>query len=344
MIESLKQLRDQALKDLSAVADLEKLDELVLKYFGRKQGLLNSILRSLKNLDERQRKILGQQANEVKIEIWHLIDQRRQSIKKAGKKDFVDLTIDGKNPRLGHLHPITKIRREIEKIFREMGFAVMLGPEIETDYYNFEALNMPAEHPARDMWDTFYIKSEERRAEDGEKLVLRTHISPMQVRVMEKLTPPFSVISSGRVFRHEATDARHEHTWDYTEGFVVDQHVSLSNLKTTLLDFFKQLFGSKTEIKLRSSYFPFTEPSIEIIMGCIFCQKTGCSICGQTGWLEMGGAGMIHPTVFEHAGYPREKYSGFAFGLGIGRVAMLKYDIPDVRLFYQNDHRFLSQF
>lgn len=344
MIESLKQLREQAIRELGSINDLAGLDEVVVKYFGRKQGKLTHILRSLKNLDEKQRKILGKDANEVKIEIWRLLDQKRRSIKNAGKKEFIDLTIDGEKPALGHLHPITRIRREIEKIFRQMGFAVMVGPEIETDYYNFETLNMPPEHPARDMWDTFYVKDVENSKvkNQNSKLVLRTHISPMQVRVMEKNKPPFSVISSGRVFRREATDARHEHTYDYTEGFVVGDKISLANLKATLVGLFKQLFGEKTEIKLRASYFPFTEPSIELLMKCIFCNGRGCPIC-HTGWLEMLGAGMIHPKVFEFAGYPKDKYTGFAFGLGVSRIAMLKYNIPDIRMLYQNDVRFLNK-
>jgi phenylalanyl-tRNA synthetase alpha chain len=218
----------------------------------------------------------------------------------------------------------------------------MLGPEVETDYYNFESLNIPHEHPSRDMWDTFYVK-DTGDVKTNEKLLLRTHISPMQVRVMEKHKPPFAVVSSGRVFRHEATDARHEHTYDYTEGFVVGENLSMANLKFVLTNLFQQLFGKDVDVKLRSSYFPFTEPSVELVMGCIFCQKKGCSVC-HTGWLEMAGAGMIHPRVFEYARYPKGKYSGFAFGIGISRVVMLKYNIPDIRLLYQNDQRLLNQF
>lgn len=336
---NLSQLKEEALKELKIVSSVEELDNFNLKYFGRKQGKLTGILRGLKDMSEVDRKTTGEKANEIKIEIWRLIDQKRYELKKSGKQEFVDLTVDGVNPKLGHLHPLTQVRREIEAVFMGMGFSQVSGPEIESDYYNFEALNMPAEHPARDMWDTFYAKG----GKGDEKLVLRTHISPMQVRIMESFQPPFAVVSSGRVFRHEATDARHEHTWDYTEGFMVGENISLANLKSTLLTFFQKLFGEKTEIKLRSSYFPFTEPSLEIIMSCIFCQKKGCSVC-HTGWLEMGGAGMVHPQVFEFAGYPKRKYTGFAFGIGISRVAMLKYDIPDIRMLYQNDVRFLKQF
>lgn len=339
---NLNQLKDEALRELQAVSSVEELDALNLKYFGRKQGLLTSILRGLKDMNEQERKATGEKANEVKIEIWRQIDQKRYELKKSGKQEFIDLTIDGTKPKMGHLHPLTQVRRDIEKVFKDMGYSQVSGPEIETDYYNFEALNIPSEHPARDMWDTFYVKNK-KEVKEGEKLVLRTHISPMQVRIMESFKPPFAVVSSGRVFRHEATDARHEHTWDYTEGFLVGENISLANLKSTLLTFFRKLFGEKTEIKLRSSYFPFTEPSLEIIMSCIFCNKKGCSVC-HTGWLEMGGAGMVHPKVFEFAGYPNGKYTGFAFGIGISRVAMLKYNIPDIRMLYQNDVRFLKQF
>ena len=337
MIENLKQLKDAALRELQEAKELEELDLLVLKYFGRKQGALTHILRSLKNMDEKQRKILGMQANEVKMEIWRLIDEKRRNIKNAGKKEFIDLTIDGTTPALGHLHPITKIRREIDKIFREMGFAVMLGPEIESDYYNFEALNIPAGHPARDMFDTFYVKG-------SDNLVLRTHTSPMQARIMEKHKPPFSVIIPGRTFRNEATDARHEHTFYQIEGLVVGEKISLADLKGTLGQVFKILFGNRIEVQFRPSYFPFTEPSVELLMSCIFCMQKGCSVCSQSGWLEILGAGMVHPKVFEFAGYAKDKYTGYAFGLGILRVAMLKYNIPDVRMFNQNDQRFLNQF
>lgn len=340
MTSDLNQLKIDAHNELAVITNIEQLDQLVLKYFGRTHGQLNVILKNIKNLSETERKTLGKTANEVKIDVWKAIDAKRQELKNAGKLEFLDLTAK-QSVALGHLHPVTKIRNEIEQIFRQLGFAVAIGPEIESDYYNFEALNIPAEHPARDMWDTFYIQ--ESIGRQDEKLLLRTHISPMQVRIMEEHTPPFAIISSGRVFRHEATDARHEHTYDYTEGFLVGENISFANLKDTLLKLFHTLFGSNVEIKFRSSYFPFTEPSLELIMGCIFCNKQGCSVC-HTGWLEMLGAGMIHPKVFEAAGYPKGKYSGFAFGIGISRVAMLKYNISDIRLLYQNDQRLLNQF
>ena len=336
MIESLKQLSGEAASELETANDTKLLDELVVKYFGRKQGKLTHILRSLKNLDEKQKKALGQQANEVKIQIWRLIDQKREQIRKQGKPEFIDLTSPGQKPELGHLHPITQMNRAVVKIFREMGYAVMLGPEVETDYYNFEALNIPKDHPAREMFDTFYLKDS--------KLLLRTHTSPMQARVMKKFKPPLAVIIPGRTFRNESTDARHEHTFYQIEGLVVGHNITLADLKGTLIHLFQSLFGKEIELQLRPSYFPFTEPSVELLMSCIFCQKKGCSVCGQSGWLEILGSGMVNPKVFEYAGYPKDKYSGFAFGLGILRMAMIKYNIPDIRMFYENDARFLNQF
>jgi phenylalanyl-tRNA synthetase alpha chain len=346
MKENLEQIKNQAALEISKANSKEELQSIELKYFGRKQGVLNAILKSLGQLPPEQKKEFGALANAVRSELEKSLKGKFQEIQNSASKTFLDLTVN--KPILsGHLHPVTQIRREIEMIFRQMGFAVMLGPEIESDYYNFESLNIPAEHPARDMWDTFYLKETSMGGKGvggkEEKYLLRTHISPMQVRVMEKLKPPFAVVSSGRVFRHEATDARHEHTYDYTEGFMVGENITLANLKFVLTNLFQELFGKNVDIKLRSSYFPFTEPSVELIMGCIFCQKKGCSVC-HTGWLEMLGAGMIHPKVFEHARYPKDKYSGFAFGIGVSRVAMLKYNIPDIRLLYQNDQRMLNQF
>lgn len=342
MTNNLEKIKNEILQELSAASEEQQLDELVLKYFGRQQGKITNILRNLKNLTEQERRTMGQETNSLKLEVWKLIDEKRSSLKAASGKGKTDLTAIIEIPQIGHLHPVTHIRNEIESIFKNMGYAVVTGPEIETDFYNFESLNMPQEHPARDMWDTFYVKDDAGKRATG-KRVLRTHISPMQVRMMEKHTPPFAIVSSGRVFRQEATDARHEHTYDYTEGLMVGENITLANLKWTLDKLFKNLFGENVEIMYRSSYFPFTEPSLELLMGCIFCNKKGCSVC-HTGWLEMLGAGMVHPKVFEYAGYPKNKYTGFAFGIGISRVAMLKYNISDIRLLYQNDQRMLNQF
>lgn len=349
MQQKLEQLKTEAQDKLTFVKDITELEKFIVEYFGRQSGKLNFILRSLKSLKEQERRTLGSKANEIKIELWKQIDLKRYQLQNQSKQELIDMTISGEESTLGHVHPITQVRREVEKIFRQMGFAVVFGPEIETDYYNFEALNMPQEHPARDMWDTFYINNKYQKTNN--KLLLRTHISPVQVRIMEKQKPPFAIISSGRVYRREATDARHEHSYDYTEGFLVGENISFANLKSTLVNLFQSLFGKNVEIKISSSYFPFTEPSMELLMSCIFCSskggrdnKTSCSVCGSTGWLEMLGAGMIHPKVFEYVGYPKGKYSGFAFGIGVSRVAMLKYNIPDIRMFAENDQRFLNQF
>ncbi len=337
MIQDLKKLNEQALVELSAVKTVEELDQLVVKYFGRQQGKLNSILRGLKDLPENKRKEAGKAANEIKLEIWKQIDQKRNTLKSEGKKEFIDFTASTVRPELGHSHPLTIIRREVLTILQNMGFAVMEGPEIETDYYNFEALNIPKHHPARDMFDTFYIK-------DAENLVLRTHTSPMQARIMEKHDPPFAIVVPGKTYRNEATDARHEHTFYQVEGLMVGEDISLANLKWTLDTLIKELFGEEIKTQYRPSYFPFTEPSVEVLMSCIFCSQKGCGICGQSGWLEVLGAGMVNSVVFDFAGYPKGKYSGFAFGLGIMRFAMLKYNIPDIRIFHQNDQRMLNQF
>lgn len=341
MIESLKKLRDDALNELSTITTIDELDALVLKYFGRSTGQLNTILKNIKNLSEMDRRTLGAQANDVKVEIWKTIDDKRSEIRTKDKPEFIDLTAGGQT-NLGHIHPLTQMSEEIENIFRSMGYAVMLGPEIESDYYNFEALNIPSEHPARDMFDTFYVK--DPNPKDKQKLVLRTHTSPMQARIMENHKPPIAVIIPGRTYRNEATDARHEHTFYQIEGLVVDTNINLANLKWTLDTLIREVFGNEIKTQYRPSYFPFTEPSVEVLMSCIFCKQKGCSICSQSGWLEVLGAGMVHPKVFEYANYPKGKYSGFAFGIGIMRFAMLKYNIPDIRMFHQNDQRLLNQF
>jgi len=342
MHQKLEQLKTEAVNKLNKVTNLKDLDAFTIEFFGRQNGKLNVILRSLKTLTERDRKSFGQKANEVKIELWKIIDTKRYQLQNQNKQEMIDLTVSGHDAGLGHIHPITRTRREMEMIFREMGFAIRYTPEVETDFYNFEALNMPKGHAARDMMDSFYLKEEKRSEKD--RLLLRAHISPIQTRTLEKFKPPFAVISSGRVFRREATDARHEHTYHSIEGMMAGEDLSLANLKWTLLNLFQRIFDKKVEIKFQPSYFPFTEPSVEIFMSCIFCNKKGCSVCSLSGWIEMLGAGMTHPNVFEKAGYPKDKYRGFAFGIGVSRIAMLKYNIPDVRMFAENDQRFLNQF
>jgi phenylalanyl-tRNA synthetase alpha chain len=335
MDQQLDNLRAEAESKLNKAKNLKDLDSFTLEFFGRQNGKLTKILRSLKNLSENKRKTVGLRANQIKIDLWKMIDVKRYQLQNKGKHDFIDLTITGEETGLGHIHPITQTRREMELIFREMGFAIRSTPEVESDYYNFEALNIPKGHAARDMMDSFYITP---------NFLLRTHISNIQPRMLEKFNPPFSVISSGRVFRREATDARHEHTYHSIEGIMVAEDLSLANLKWVLLNLFQRLFNKDIEIKFRPSYFPFTEPSVEVFISCIFCQKKGCSVCSQSGWIEMLGAGMTHPNVLEKAGLPKGKYTAFAFGIGVTRVAMLKYNVPDARMFAENDQRFLNQF
>jgi len=240
----------------------------------------------------------------------------------------------------GHLHPRTLVMRQALRIFQALGFSVVEGPEIETDWYNFEALNFPKNHPAREMQDTFYVKN----PAGGEDLVARTHTSPVQVRFMEKNNPPLRIVIPGRVFRHEATDASHDYQFYQIEGLMVDKDISVANFKAVMEEFFRRLYKTKVAIRLRPSFFPFTEPSFEVDMGCVFCNQKGCKICGQTGWLEIAGAGMVNQAVFENAGYVRNEWQGFAFGIGFERIVMMKYRIDDIRLMNSGDIRFLNQF
>ncbi|MBI2120083.1 MAG: phenylalanine--tRNA ligase subunit alpha [Parcubacteria group bacterium] len=243
-----------------------------------------------------------------------------------------------KQPDIGHIHPISQMITEINRIFSEMGFAVADGPELETEFYNFDALNIPADHPARDMWDTFWVKPRTLGK------LMRTHTSPVQVRYMEKHKPPFAIIVPGKVFRYEATDATHEAQFHQVEGLMVGKDISLANLKWVLAEFFEKFFGKKIDIRFRPSFFPFVEPGVEIDMSCFKCSGAGCNICKQTGWIEIMGAGMVHPKVLENAGVDSREFSGFAFGVGIDRLAMLKYGVDDVRLFYSGDLRLVNQF
>lgn len=331
----LENLTKQALSAISAATDEGALLLAEKQYLGRRGGL-SQILHTLKDLPLQKKRSLGSLANQSRQAILLAIKVKKQNLAGAGVAVDFDLTEPGAKFPAGHVHPLTQVRQDIETFFRSYGFSVLEGPEIETDYYNFEALNIPPDHPARDIWDTFWIKSKQN-------LLLRTHTSPMQVRVMEKQKPPLAVLVPGRTFRHEATDARHEHTFDQVEGFYVSRDASAAHLKYILHNLFRDLFGEKVGIKLRPGYFPFTEPSFELVMSCPFCHARGCKVCGS-GWLEMLGAGMIHPRVFEAAGYKPREWRGFAFGMGIARVAMLRYNIPDIRMFYQNDLRVLGQF
>lgn len=340
MREELQKIREEGLKETSRADSLEELERARVRYLGKK-GAITQILRRMGQVPSMDRPLLGKLANETRELLESRIEQRRRQL--AGeetarrlKEEMLDVTLPGWRPATGHLHPLTQVRYEIEDIFREMGFEIAEGPEVELDYYNFEALNIPRDHPARDMQDSFYITDE---------ILLRTQTSPVQIRFMEKKTPelPVRVIAPGRVFRRD-DDATHSPMFHQVEGLLVDDGISLGDLKGVLLAFARKMFGPRAETRFRPSYFPFTEPSAEVDISCTVCGGEGCRTCGGTGWLEILGAGMVHPQVLANGGYDPEKVTGFAFGLGIDRITMLKYGISDLRLFFQNDVRFLRQF
>jgi len=339
-IGQLRSIEDQFDRECASVSDLRSLEDIRNRYLSRKSGLLTTQLQNLRNIPATERAAFGQAANQVKGKIESALEQLEARLSTAEKnaaleRERLDVTLPGNHRRLGHQHPLTKVRREIEEIFVAMGYAVEDGPEVETTYYNFEALNIPASHPARDPKDTFYVSDD---------VVLRTHTSPVQIRTMEKMKPPVRIICPGRVYRRDAADATHTPMFHQVEGLFVDEGVTFSDLKGTLERFHKQFFGEKTETRFRPSFFPFTEPSAEVDLSCIFCDRSGCRVCKQTGWIEVMGAGMVNPKVLSFVDYDPEKYAGFAFGLGIERYHMLKYGIGDIQLYYQNDFRFLEQF
>ncbi len=335
MIEDLKQT---FLEELKSVKNLADLSNIKVKYLGKK-GIVTSELKSLPKVPPEERPSYGKKINEIKQFIETELDLqesrlKQEELKKQLLSESLDITLNGKFIPFGKEHPINKVLSEITDIFVKMGFSVEEGPEVELDYYNFEALNIPKDHPARDMQDTFYISDD---------IVLRTHTSPVQVRVMEKRKPPVRFIAPGKVYRCDA-DITHTPMFHQVEGLMVDRGITFSNLKGVLVAFLHQMFGADTLVRFRPSFFPFTEPSAEVDIGCILCNGTGCRVCKGSGWLEILGAGMVNPKVFEYVGYDPEEYSGFAFGMGIERIAMLKYSIDDIRLFFENDIRFLRQF
>ena len=337
-MEDILSLRNSFLKESKSASSLSELQQLRVKYLGKK-GIVTSKLKTLSTISPELRPAYGKAVNEVKVYIEAEIERIESLLKKEEHKkrilsEAIDITLPGKFTPFGREHPINKILSEITAIFVSMGFEVEEGPEVELDYYNFEALNMPKDHPARDMQDTFYISDD---------IVLRTHTSPVQVRVMEKRKPPLKIIAPGKVYRCDA-DISHTPMFHQVEGFMVDTDIAFSDLKGVLELFIHSIFPVATPIRFRPSFFPFTEPSAEIDIGCIFCSGKGCRVCKNAGWIEILGAGMIHPRVFEMVGYDADIYSGFAFGMGVERIAMLKYSIDDIRLFFENDMRFLRQF
>lgn len=317
--------------------------ELEKKYLGRKSEL-SDILKGLKDLSPEEKKEAGPLANEGRRVLGAAAEEARTRITslKLASEEHIDVTIPGKKPAVGHLHPVTRLTHEIEDIFSSLGFSVVGGQEVETEFYNFDALNIPSDHPARDMQDTFWIDSEGLDSQ----YVLRTHTSSVQVRYMEAHTPPFRIVIPGRAFRNEATDASHEHTYHQFECLMVDEagKVTVAHFKHIAEVFFREFFGRDIAVRLRPSFFPFTEPSFEFDISCVLCEARGCPVCKQSGWLEIGGAGMIHQKVFEKAGYEAGKYQGFAWGFGLTRLAMMKYGVSDIRMFMDGDIRFIRQF
>ncbi len=339
MREKLNNIREEVLKLLENVHTSGQIEEIRVKVLGKK-GSLTQLLRGMGSLSPEERPIVGQLVNEYRSMLEEKIDQResdllqREKVERM-KEETIDITIPGKKVTFGKLHPLSIVLDQIVDIFVGLGFEVAEGPEIEWDYYNFEALNIPRNHPARDTQDTFYI---------NENILLRTHTSPVQVRVMEKDKPPIRIINPGRVYRSDAVDATHSPIFHQIEGLVVDKGISMSDLKGVLEIFAKELYGESTRTKLRPHHFPFTEPSAEVDVSCSVCNGAGCRVCSYTGWIEILGAGMVHPKVLQMSGIDPEVYSGFAFGMGLDRVTMLKYGINDMRLLFENDIRFLKQF
>ena len=343
--KSIKKIKTEAKNTLEEVKNLDSLEKLRVQFLGRKSELVG-ILKQLKNLAEDEKKKIGPIANEVKQDIHNLIQKKKNRFEKEKdlEKERIDVTYPGENKYIGHKHIISQVQEEIEKIFTSMGFEIADGPEIETEWYNFSALNVPADHPARDMQDTFWIKERIKNEGKEEKILPRTQTSNVQVRFMEQNKPPLRIIVPGRVYRNEATDAVHEHTFNQFEALVVGEDVSVANFKYIAKTFFSKFFGKDIEIRLRPSYFPFTEPSFEFDISCTVCGGKGCRSCKNSGWLEIGGCGMVNQKVFENAGYKPNQWQGFAWGFGIERLAMMKYKITDIRHFMSGDLRFIKQF
>ena len=336
-LDKVKTETAKARDELTAASSLTALTDIRYKYLGKK-GSIAAFMRDLSSLPQEERPAFGAAVNNAKKELeelYELLKARFENTKSSSDEAVLDQTLPGVEPLTGGLHPITILIEEIEEVFKELGFEVICGPDIETEYYNFDALNVPRNHPARDMHDTFYLETP--------GTLLRTHTSNVQIRVMERYKPPVRIISPGRCYRNDAADATHAQVFHQAEGLYVDKGVTFSDLKFTLEHFAKKIFSSDTKVRFRPSFFPFTEPSAEYDVSCIICGGSGCRVCKGTGWLEISGAGMVNPAVFEYVGYPSD-VSGFAFGMGIERIAMIKYGIADIRNFMENDIRFLRQF
>jgi phenylalanyl-tRNA synthetase alpha chain len=342
-IASLRQQFDREAAEAAGEAGLRGLRD---RYLARKGGLVSTLLKEVASAPADARPALGREANQLKQHIEATLAGRLAAAATRPAGDAIDVTLPGRRPLVGHRHPLTLLRERIEAIFLRFGFLIVEGPELEDDYHNFEALNMPPEHPARDMQDTLYLSSPVRSAVGTPATLLRTHTSGMQIRYMETHQPPVRLIAPGRVYRRDNFDLSHTPMFTQVEGLVVGEQVSLADLKGTLTAFAHELFGPERRVRFRPSFFPYTEPSAELDISCGACGGTGqnCGLCKRSGWLEILGSGMVHPAVFEAVGYDSERYTGFAFGMGIERVALLKWGVEDIRLFYENDLRFLEQF
>lgn len=339
MEDKIKEIKKEVLFKLNMVRDLKDIEKLRVEYLGRK-GLVTLLLKKLGTLSPEERPKAGQLLNQTKRKIEELLDIKTTEVEKLEKNkilrgESVDIALPGRKLDRGGHHPITLVLKRIEEIFLGLGFKIEEGPEVELDYYNFEALNIPKDHPARDDQDSFYINRE---------ILLRTHTSPVEIRVMEKQQPPIRIIATGKCYRRDAADSTHSPMFHQIEGLAVDKDITFGDLKGVLTVFVHKMFGEDRKVRFRPGYFPFTEPSAEVDVSCLLCQGKGCRACGYSGWLEIMGAGVTDPAVFKMVGYDPEKYSGFAFGMGAERIAMLKYGINDIRLFFENDLRFLKQF
>jgi len=343
MLEQLEKVRAEAFDELNKISSPAQLELWRVRHLGKKSSL-TQILRSLTTLPLEERKGIGSRANEIKKNLESGFIEKKKALEEALisslEHEKVDVTLPGRPIPIGRLHPITQTLEEICDVFKSMGFQVFEGPDVEWDYYNFEALNIPKYHPARDMFATLWIDSQTEK----EARLLRTHTSPMQIRIMEERRPPIRAITPGRCYRYEATDATHESMLYQVEGLAIDRNITLADLKGTLFDFCRCLFGDERRVRFRCDYFPFVEPGVEVAIECLACQGTGCRLCGYSGWLEILGAGMVHPDVLKRGNIDPEVYTGFAFGMGVERIAMLRHGIDDIRLFYNNDIRFLKQF
>lgn len=340
MEQQLKQLEQEALAKIEAASNLKELNDVRVAYLGKK-GPITDLLKGMGKLSAEERPKMGALVNTVRENLTNVLSAKSTALEEAAiqeqlEKESIDVTLPGAKVAVGNRHPLTRVIEEIEDLFLGMGYEIVEGPEVEKDYYNFEAMNLPKGHPARDMQDSFYI---------SEEILLRTHTSPVQARTMEaKKGEPIRVICPGKVFRRDTDDATHSHQFMQIEGLVIGENIRMSDLKGTLDALAKKMFGPEREIRLRPSFFPFTEPSVEVDVSCHKCGGKGCNVCKHTGWIEILGAGMVHPNVLEMAGYDSTKLSGFAFGIGAERITMLKYGVDDIRHFYTNDVRFLSQF